>query len=244
MSRWENSCAVPATSPWLPQPQNATRASLGTFLSPPPAPSQFLPPHLFPAPLGALDASLGILGESAPQDGGAQGQDPGSPLSHSVPAVTLLPPHALPGAQSQSASLGPMAAAAAAAAGLSPESPSQQQPHPPCPKSAPGPGTLGDPHFGTREAASQGLLGKRRRLAEGGWSASPAGPSPLALPDALAQPPPVTLESLHRSLEDLRISVLRNLGAVHRQMEALEKRIHTLERWRAETEGRQQLPPP
>ncbi|XP_026581527.1 CREB-binding protein-like [Pseudonaja textilis] len=134
--------AVPATSPWLPQPQSATRASLGTFPSPPPAPGQFLPPHLFPAPLGALDASLGILGESAPQDGGAQGQDPGSPLSHSVPAVALLPPHALPGAQSQSASLGPMAAAAAAAPGLSLESPSQQQPHPPCPKSAPGPGTL------------------------------------------------------------------------------------------------------
>ncbi|XP_026580349.1 uncharacterized protein LOC113453056, partial [Pseudonaja textilis] len=150
--------AVPATSPWLPQPQSATRASLGTFPSPPPAPGQFLPPHLFPAPLGALDASLGILGESAPQDGGAQGQDPGSPLSHSVPAVALLPPHALPGAQSQSASLGPMAAAAAAAPGLSPEPPSQQQPHPPCPKSAPGPGTLGDPHFGTREAASHGLL--------------------------------------------------------------------------------------
>ncbi|XP_026580514.1 CREB-binding protein-like, partial [Pseudonaja textilis] len=71
--------AVPASSPWLPQPQSATRASLGTFPSPPPAPGQFLPPHLFPAPLGALDASLGILGESAPQDGGAQGQDPGSP---------------------------------------------------------------------------------------------------------------------------------------------------------------------
>lgn len=54
------------------------------------------------------------------------------------------------------------------------------------------------------------LAGKRRRLAEAGWRASPAGPSPSALPDAPAQPSPVTLESLHRSLEDLRISVLRN----------------------------------
>ncbi|KAM6475901.1 uncharacterized protein PHA67_007861 isoform 3-T3 [Liasis olivaceus] len=101
-----------------------------------------------------------------------------------------------------------------------------------------------EPHIGTRDAASHGLLGKRRRLAEGGWRASPAGPSPSALPDAPAQSSPVTLESLYRSLEDLRISVLRNLGAVHRQVEALEKRIHLLERWRAEVEGRQQPPEP
>ncbi|KAG8127250.1 hypothetical protein E2320_014183 [Naja naja] len=210
----EAALTVPASPPWMPQPQSATRAPLGTFPSPPSAPGQFLTPHLFPAPLGALDASLSILGESALQDGGVQGQDPASPLSHSAPAVVPLPPHALPGAQSQSTSLGPMAAAAP---GLSPEPPPQQQPALPCLKSAPGPGTLGDPHFGTREAASHGLLGKRRRLAEGGWRASPAGPSPLALPDAPTQPPPVTLESLHRSLEDLRISVLRNRNGGHAQ---------------------------
>lgn len=128
------------------------------------------------------------------------------------------------------------------------------------------------------------FAGKRRRLADGAWRASPASSSPSALPDAPAQQSLVTLESLQRSLEDLRISVLRNckwgspssnmwvcsgspfprppppllptappdsprlppsaVGAVHRQVEALEKRIHTLERWRAETEGRQQLPQP
>ncbi|XP_058027961.1 uncharacterized protein LOC131192645 isoform X2 [Ahaetulla prasina] len=229
-----------ASPPWMPQPQSAMRASSGTISSPPSAPGQFLPPHLFPAPLGVLDTSGGILAESGLQ-GGVQGLDPGSPLSYSAPTVAPLPPHALPGAQSESASLGPMTGAAP---GLSPEAPPQQQPPPPCPKSAPGPGTLGDPHFGTREASSHGLLGKRRRLADGAWRASPAGSSPSALPDASAQPSPVTLESLQRSLEDLRISVLRNLGAVHRQVEALEKRIHTLERWRAETEGRQQLPQP
>lgn len=51
------------------------------------------------------------------------------------------------------------------------------------------------------------FAGKRRRLPEGGWRASLAD---SALPDAPAQPCPVTLESLQRSLEDLRISVLRN----------------------------------
>ncbi|XP_034286794.2 uncharacterized protein LOC117673491 isoform X1 [Pantherophis guttatus] len=238
----EAALTMAASPPWMPQPQSAMRASSGTISSPPSAPGQFLPPHLFPAPLGALDTSGGILGESVLQGGGVQGLDPGSPISYSAPTVAPLPPHALPGAQSESASLGPMVGAAPP--GLSPEPPPQQQPPPPCPKPAPGPGTLGDPHFGTREASSHGLLGKRRRLADGAWRASPASSSPSALPDAQAQQSLVTLESLQRSLEDLRISVLRNLGAVHRQVEALEKRIHTLERWRAETEGRQQLPQP
>ncbi|XP_032094212.1 actin cytoskeleton-regulatory complex protein pan-1-like [Thamnophis elegans] len=239
----EAALTMAASPPWMPQPQSAPRASSGTFPSPPLAPGHFLPPHLFPAPLGTLETSGGLLGESPLQGGGGvQGLDPGSPLSYSAPTVAPLPPHALPGAQSHSASSGPMVAAAP---GLSPEPPPrQQQPPPPCPKSAPGPGTLGEPYFGTREASSHGLLGKRRRLAEGGWRAPPAGTSPSALPDAPAQPSPVTLESLQRSLEDLRISILGNLGAVHRQVEALEKRIQTLERWRAETEGRQQLPQP
>ncbi|XP_063147258.1 uncharacterized protein LOC134488857 [Candoia aspera] len=169
------------------------------------------------------------------------GQDPGSPLSYSVNTVPPVPHQALPGVQSQSTSLGQMGGAQVLAPGRlpTPEPPPQPLP-PPCLKSTQGPGTLAEPHIGTRDAASHGLLGKRRRLAEGGWRASPAGPSPSALPDAPAQPSPVTLESLCRSLEDLRISVLRNLGAVHRQVEALEKRIHVLERWRAEMEGRQQ----
>ncbi|XP_039221843.1 uncharacterized protein LOC120318380 isoform X2 [Crotalus tigris] len=248
----EATLMMDASPPWTPQPQSAMRASSGTFPGPPLAPdSQFLPPHLLPAPVGALETSRVVLGESALEGGGGVGvqdQDPGSPLSYSVATVAPLPPHASPGAQGQSPPLGPMAAAAP---GLSPEPQQQQskQSPPPCPKSAPTPGPLGDPHFGNRQATCHGLLGKlskRRRLAEAGWRASPAGPSPSAPPDAPAQPSPslVTLESLHRSLEDLRISVLRNLGAVHRQVEALEKRLNTLERWRAEMEGRRQPPPP
>ncbi|KAM3843743.1 uncharacterized protein M6D78_001915 [Vipera latastei] len=175
----EAALMMDASPPWALQPQSAIGASSGTFPGPPSAPDgQFLPPHLLPAPVGALETSPVVLEESAPEGGGGEVQE--------------------------------------------------------------------DPHFGNREAACHGLLGKRRRLAEAGWRASPAGPSPSALPDAPAQPSPspVTLESLHRSLEDLRISVLRNLGAVHRQVEALEKRINTLERWRAEMEGRRQQPPP
>ncbi|XP_007444614.2 uncharacterized protein LOC103063237 [Python bivittatus] len=175
------------------------------------------------------------------------GQDPGSPLSYllnTVPTVPPVPHQALPGVQGQSTSLGQMGGAAQV---LTPGRLPTPEPPPqplPCLKSAQGPGTLAEPHIGTRDAASHGLLGKRRRLAEGGWRASPAGPAPSALPEAPARSSPVTLESLYRSLEDLRISVLRNLGAVHRQVEALEKRIHLLERWRAEMEGRQQLPEP
>ncbi|XP_070591739.1 uncharacterized protein [Erythrolamprus reginae] len=231
----EAALAVASSPPWMPQPQTVSGAPSATFPGPPSASSQLLPPHVFPAPHRALDTSGGFVGESGLQGGGVQGLDPGSPLSYSV---APLPPHASPGAQSPSASVGSMAAAAPP--GLSPETPPQQ----PCPKSDPEPGPLGEPHFGTREASSHGLLGKRRRLAEGAWRAPPASSSHSAPPDGPAQPPPVTLESLQRSLEELRISVLRNLGAVHRQVEALEKRIHTLERWRAETEGRRQLPPP